>query len=258
MRWPGGVALSRETLDFHLAAAAIEAGAHFLPGTLARLLPPNKTAVRELTLQRGGDSSAATARVVVAADGLSGSLTARGGEVPVRIASASYVGAGTSCADAGEVPAGVVFMACGRTGYVGLVRLENGRLNCAAALDPNALRRHGGPGQAAAANLEQAGAPVPAGLADAVWHGTPPLTRHRQRPWAERLFLVGDAASYYEPFTGEGMAWALVSAAELAPLACARCRTGTRNSGAAGPGRSAGSCAPVSCTALPACCAGPG
>jgi flavin-dependent dehydrogenase len=34
-----------------------------------------------------------------------------------------------------------------------------------------------------------------------------------------RLFVVGDAAGYVEPFTGEGMAWALSSAVALAPLA---------------------------------------
>jgi flavin-dependent dehydrogenase len=33
-----------------------------------------------------------------------------------------------------------------------------------------------------------------------------------------RLFLVGDAAGYVEPFTGEGMGAALASARALAPL----------------------------------------
>ena len=36
---------------------------------------------------------------------------------------------------------------------------------------------------------------------------------------AERLFVLGDAAGYIEPFTGEGIAWALEGAAALAPLA---------------------------------------
>jgi flavin-dependent dehydrogenase len=34
-----------------------------------------------------------------------------------------------------------------------------------------------------------------------------------------RLFALGDATGYVEPFTGEGMAWALSSAVALAPLA---------------------------------------
>jgi flavin-dependent dehydrogenase len=36
---------------------------------------------------------------------------------------------------------------------------------------------------------------------------------------AHRLFAAGDAAGYVEPFTGEGMAWAVASAAALAPIA---------------------------------------
>src|SRR5262249_8439258 len=35
----------------------------------------------------------------------------------------------------------------------------------------------------------------------------------------ERLFALGDAAGFAEPFTGEGIGWALQSAAALAPIA---------------------------------------
>jgi flavin-dependent dehydrogenase len=34
-----------------------------------------------------------------------------------------------------------------------------------------------------------------------------------------RWFAIGDAAGYVEPFTGEGMAWAIASAATVAPIA---------------------------------------
>jgi flavin-dependent dehydrogenase len=33
------------------------------------------------------------------------------------------------------------------------------------------------------------------------------------------VFLLGDAAGYVEPFTGEGIAWALASGRAIAPLA---------------------------------------
>jgi flavin-dependent dehydrogenase len=59
---------------------------------------------------------------------------------------------------------------------------------------------------------------IPA-LEGAGWHGTVPLTRRPRRLAAERLFLLGDAAGYVEPFTGEGMGWALTSALALAPMA---------------------------------------
>ena len=51
------------------------------------------------------------------------------------------------------------------------------------------------------------------------WKGTPRLTRALSALGEERLFLVGDAAGYVEPFTGEGMGWALWGALALGPLA---------------------------------------
>jgi flavin-dependent dehydrogenase len=36
---------------------------------------------------------------------------------------------------------------------------------------------------------------------------------------SDRVFTIGDAAGYVEPFTGEGMAWALAAAEAVAPLA---------------------------------------
>ena len=51
------------------------------------------------------------------------------------------------------------------------------------------------------------------------WRATPALTRRRARLTAPGLFVVGDAAGYVEPFTGEGMAWALASGAVVAPWA---------------------------------------
>src|SRR5690606_28113820 len=46
-----------------------------------------------------------------------------------------------------------------------------------------------------------------------------PLTRSAARAAEVRLFRVGDALSYVEPFTGEGIGWALAGAHELVPLA---------------------------------------
>ena len=51
------------------------------------------------------------------------------------------------------------------------------------------------------------------------WHGTPPLTSRPGRVAAERLFVIGDASGYVEPFSGEGMATALETALAVAPLA---------------------------------------
>jgi flavin-dependent dehydrogenase len=56
-------------------------------------------------------------------------------------------------------------------------------------------------------------------LEHARWRGTPLLTRRRARVAAEGILVVGDAAGYVEPFTGEGMTWALSTGAAAGTLA---------------------------------------
>jgi hypothetical protein len=109
-------------------------------------------------------------------------------------------------------------MAIGRHGYVGLVRTEAGDLNLAAAFDRAHLIQAGGAALAATGVLAEAGfEPVPQ-AASAAWLATPALTGRRCPPAAERLLLLGDAAGYVEPFTGEGMGWALLGALAVVPL----------------------------------------
>ncbi len=215
----GGVALSRERFDAALVSEAINAGAAFLPDTWAALGPATAD-YREVRLRRSGHEVTARAGVVLAADGLSGGFLARArlaDSPPVR---GSRLGAGVVCADGPDFyRPGVVYMTCGAHGYLGLVRLEDGRLDLAAALDVTWLKTCGGAGGAAARLLDAAGWPAPQNLLRLPWHGTPALTRRPSRRAAERVFALGDAAGYVEPFTGEGMAWALSAAVDLAPLA---------------------------------------
>jgi flavin-dependent dehydrogenase len=215
----GGVSISRGTFDAALVRSAMDAGAVFLPGTYATLAGANDTQ-RTVFLRQGSREWTAAARLVVAADGLAGRLLL--GERSIRIHSIwnSRVGAGTL---AEEAPAfytpGSIFMACGEGGYVGLVRLADGWVDIAAAFDRVAVRRAGGPALATASILDQVGWPAIPASRTLTWRGTPALHRSASRLAAYRLFVVGDSAGYIEPFTGEGMAWALESAAALAPLA---------------------------------------
>jgi len=198
LRLPRGAALSREVFDARLVDEAVRAGAEFRPGTVVK----------------GESDLLSQGRVVLLASGLAG-----GEAVPER---RSRVGAGVILpaeAAPGFFAAGTIYMATGRGGYVGLVRVEGDRLDVAAAFDRAFVKAEGGPGPAAAAILAGVGWPIPTGLADAHWKGTPSLTRRPAALGGHRLFVVGDAAGYVEPFTGEGMAWALASAAALAPLA---------------------------------------
>jgi flavin-dependent dehydrogenase len=118
-------------------------------------------------------------------------------------------------------------MCCGEGGYAGVVRLEDGRLDVACAVNAGAVRAAGGPGPLAARLLRTNRCPVPESLPSARWRGTPPLTRRPRRVASHRRLAVGDAAGYVEPFTGEGMAWALAGGAAVADLAAAPWRRST-------------------------------
>jgi flavin-dependent dehydrogenase len=171
-------------------------------------------------LHQGPAAVSVRARCVLAADGLGGKLLGRAGVSAAPAVPGSRIGAG---AVVPQAPAfyrpGTVYMSCGAHGYVGLVRLEDGRLDVAAALDAAWVRQCGGPAPVAAAALAEAGWPAIATLAEVPWRGTAALTRTPTRRAAERLFVIGDAAGYVEPFTGEGMAWALAAGLAVAPLA---------------------------------------
>ena len=212
---PGGVAVGRAVFDEALAQAATDAGIEFHDGTGARLVGPGEVELRDAS--HGGQ---ARAGVVVLATGLSGSAEANNGS-SARVCSTSHMGFGTvlNAAPGDLVEPGTVQMCCGAQGYVGLVQLEDGRLDVAAAMAPGYVRAVGGPGPAAIATIRSAGLPVPAELSTARWRGTPTLTRRRARIAGPRLLVVGDAAGYVEPFTGEGIGWALAGGRAAGELA---------------------------------------
>ncbi|HKB41792.1 MAG TPA: FAD-dependent monooxygenase [Gemmataceae bacterium] len=244
LQLPGGRSLSREVFDAALVESAVSAGVSFLPLTQARApLTPNPfsprgegrkkvpsplggegrvrgVALRRLLLRQRDRETNATTRLLLAADGLNGSVLSREPGCEPVVRPGSRIGA---AAMAESVPSffaeGTIYMACGEGGYVGLVRLEDGRLDVAAALDPWLIRRHGGLAGSVAAILGGIGWPVVPRLAELSWRGTPALTRRPSCLAGPRFFVLGDAAGYVEPFTGEGIAWALASAVALAPLA---------------------------------------
>lgn len=215
---PGGLAVSRALLDSILVKAARDRGVLFLDQTTAKLGTPGG-AYRPVHLSGNGHKHTLSARLILAADGLQGNLLGRAGEGWSRVASRSRVGVGAVLPNApANYEPGTVYMACAPRGYVGLVRAEEGQLVVAGAFDPDFLRACGGPSAATEAVL--ACAPfTPPELDGGFWSGTPPLTRRREHFTAERVWAIGDAAGYVEPFTGEGMAWALSAARDAANLA---------------------------------------
>ena len=213
-----GLSLSRGRLDLALSEAAVAAGA-VLRAPCEATVAGSHPAGREVLLRSGADVQITSARVVLVASGLGS--PALGPELPIeiRISPRARIGAGCEL-DAGVkgYGRGTIHMAIGRHGYVGLVRNEAGALNLAAAFDRPHLIAAGGPAASAAAVLAEAGFdPLPEAAA-ATWRATPALTRRSNPPAADRVLLLGDAAGYVEPFTGEGMGWALVGALAVVPL----------------------------------------
>ncbi len=214
-----GSGVSRQALDGALVAAAQEAGVVFADETRAHAGGP-AAGGRPVRLARGSEQAHVHARVVVAASGL-GPLPADDAEaLPPVPAPHARIGAGAIGPVAPPlVEPGEIVMAHGPGGYVGLARVERGQLNVGAAFDREFVKAAGGAGEAAAALVEKAGLPLAPLLRTLRWRGTPPLTFRRRGLALEHLFVLGDAGGYVEPFTGEGMAWALAGALALAPLA---------------------------------------
>jgi flavin-dependent dehydrogenase len=202
----GFVSLARETLDAGLADAAAEAGAHFRWGARAQWQSSGSVEL--------DDGSAFTPGVVVDASGLRGQR-----QEDARVAGRARIGLGLTTASTTCQP-GTLTMAVAKGGYLGRVALPDGRVDFAAAVLPSFVRARGTPAAALRAIWSEAGLD-PADVPDGPWRGTPALSRSRQ-PQDGRVLRVGDAAGYVEPFTGEGMSWAMHAAAHVADdaLAC--------------------------------------
>jgi menaquinone-9 beta-reductase len=218
---PGGVAVNRMDFDAALVKTAVDAGAKFLPATKAALIPRNHLLeVRQVKLTPTNDSEhLTTARVVIAADGLGHPSLKALSEFSCQIDKGARVGLAISVE---QLPTsyrpGAICMAISRFGYVGIVRTMDGRGNLAAAIDLSALKSAADPAQVVHSILEDAGLPPPTLSRCDAWRGTIPLMRQTNRLSSHRVLLLGDAAGYAEPFTGEGIGWALSSAIAVTPV----------------------------------------
>ncbi len=220
---PTGFAVDRGELDQSLVDEAQRSGAEFRPATAAELLPLGilkfgSTPPRELELVCDHVAQNVSAKVVVVACGLGGRAVGENIALQQIPSDSSRVGIEAIFT---RIPAEyserTIHMVVASTGYVGLTRISAGRLHVAAAVDRLALQRQG-PAELAQAILRTAGAAPLLGDDSATWRGTPPLTAKAKHLAERRVFLVGDAASYVEPFTGEGIRWALETGTGVGPL----------------------------------------
>ncbi|MFA9477392.1 NAD(P)/FAD-dependent oxidoreductase [Phycisphaerales bacterium AB-hyl4] len=217
----GGFAVSRRRFDHALVQTAVAAGVTFHDDTNAVVSHDNRVMLRHRgDGNNGGASRQVHARVLMVADGIAGTCLADRPGFDWHVARRARVGFGAVLPGVGSgYEPGVIHMAVGRAGYVGVVEVEGGQLDIAAAVDARAMQQLCGPAATAARLLHDAGLPAIDGLNDASWRGTPWLTRHRRRVADDGLLLIGDATGYVEPFTGEGIGWALCSAEAATPLA---------------------------------------
>jgi menaquinone-9 beta-reductase len=211
---PGYRVIARTALDKQLVDAARAAGAAWMDATSATV-----SCEDVVTLRRGEDVRSCTPACVVVADGIGGSSLREHDAFAWRVAKANRMGLGVCLT---KPPVSIahdeLVMMMDVSGYVGLVVLPEGGVDMAAAAEPDAVRSAGGPAAWLARVITRAGGDA-SELQTARVMGTPLLTRTRSHVAAGRVLVAGDACGYVEPFTGEGMTWALSTGAAVAAFA---------------------------------------
>lgn len=218
---PAGLSVPRKHLDYTLMAAARSAGARVLDGTalveLGRSGPGQRATVR-----RDGQLTTIEARLVIGADGLRSAVArALGGRRRRTIRRYGFVAHVAEVTDMGPVAE----MHVGQSGYLGLNAIGGGLTNVAVVVPAATARRAiGDPDGFWADSL--AGFPAVAGRVrpERVERRvlvSGPFDASARRVIGDGLALVGDAAEFFDPFTGEGVCAALRGAELLAPVAIA-------------------------------------
>ncbi len=207
---PYGLALPRARLDAIVLAAAARSGAEVRHGVAVEGLLREDGVVVGARLREGDRRWEERARAVVGADGLHSQVAAALGLGrrlgPRRLAVVAHLEGVSGMGDCGEM-----FVRDGR--YLGLASV-GGALVCAAAVVPAGEARAIGADRAAFLMRELAAAPALAPrLAAARIAGrvlaAGPFARMTRRSVADGALLVGDAADFFDPFTGEGIFAAL-------------------------------------------------
>lgn len=218
-----GIAVRRSVLDAILVQRAQFAGARLIERT--RVTDVVRDAVGRVcgvsVLDGDGASREILAPLVIGADGLRSIVGRRLGltrvsRIPRRMAFVAHFRNVPGVSEVGE-------MHVERDGYVGIADVGQGLTNVAlvvtaraardAGSDPDAmldewLAKH--PHLAARFAVSERVEPVRA---------TGPFASSTRRAWTDGAALVGDAADFFDPFTGEGVYSALRGGELLAPFA---------------------------------------
>ena len=228
-RWRGhrdrGLSLQRTLLDPILVDAARRAGARVVEGARVQdvVLDQAGRASGVSLASPDGTTTTLPARLVVGADGLRSVVARRLGlarmsRFPRRIALVTHYAGIAGMGELGE-------MHVERDGYLGLADVGNGLANVAVVI-PASRADELSAGTEAFLQRWIAARPQLrdrfAGAARATpLRTTGPFASRARRAWAPGAALVGDAADFFDPFTGEGIYAALRGGELLAPYAAA-------------------------------------
>jgi geranylgeranyl reductase family protein len=215
-----GLAIRRQLLDAILLDAARGAGARVVEGVrVVDVLRGAKGNARGIRTSSGDIA----APLVIGADGLRSVVgrrlgLVRGGRFPRRVALVSHW---TGIADVGEYGE----MHVERDGYVGMAPVDAGLVNVAIVIPASqAASIHGDVTGFADAWIAKRPHLAPR-FASARREGgvvaTGPFNVRARRAWAPGALLVGDAADFFDPFTGEGI-YAALRGGEMAAAAALR------------------------------------
>ena len=240
---PALLSVRRSTLDGELVRSAIDSGATFFDKLSGFVIPrddeiPLKKNFRQVVLQDMEDPKNEKIHIlshcILIADGLSRSSLRLENDWDSEIQSDSRIGVQRMVeASQFAMPSGrktiqreQLHMIVSSDGYVGLSHTDGNLVDVAGAIDPKSIAKRGG---IAAVVSEILGGEDEFHSVDEKsnngsekssdqWSATPTLTRTSTRVANDRVFLLGDSIGYVEPFTGEGMSWALASAEAVMPI----------------------------------------
>ena len=228
-RWRGhrdrGLSLQRTLLDPILLDAARRAGARVVEGARVQdvVLDQAGRASGVSLATAGGGATTVSARLVIGADGLRSVVARRLGltrmsRFPRRIAVVTHYAGIAGMGELGE-------MHVESDGYLGIADVGNGLTNVAVVI-PASRADELSAGTGAFLERWIASRPQLRDRFAGAMRATPlrttgPFASRSRRAWAPGAALVGDAADFFDPFTGEGIYAALRGGELLAPYAVA-------------------------------------
>lgn len=208
-----GLAIRRTILDAVLLERARLAGARVVEGArVTALLRDTRGRITGVgALDTNGRSTTVSARVVVGADGLRSVVAKRLGLTrslpwPRRLALVTHYRGVAGMSDVGE-------MHVEREGYAGLADVGDGVTNVAVVVPVTEARRAAADRGAYMSEWLNRRPHLAERFAGAERSGavlaTGPFASHVTQAWAPGAALAGDAADFFDPFTGEGIYAAL-------------------------------------------------